>query len=469
MERIYFGIKFHEKQCFDEKKIAAKMFLSPRVSAEHAVRILSLLAKGRITLEMVERTLQEGVDELKMWIATGTDIPSVFTSKLKAWAGIFGEPQSADYVYLEKNYGITRWDLFGDYTLQKKSKFTSPKELADYVKQYIKGQDSAIENLAVTIYMHLDSKRKHYVSRTKTHPLLIGPTGSGKSEMLRVFALACDECPVINLNCSDFLAEGWKGRHLSEIFAQALSEKCSIKDLEYSIIVLHEFDKITHYGQRIIGNNGTDADKDQQSNIMGLFDRGHCIYIESGFDNGTMTQKLTKLPVDNFLVVFDGAFDGLETIIKRRLHIGKTIGFTQTASADDNTEILSRVTDADLVEWGFMPELIGRIGEIVTVNPLSEETIYQILVSAKDSILQSHFDLCIKNNIKLDFSEGALRCLASETMKSGLGFRNANKLLYQTMKQIYFDCLGTDDSDKQRTIEVNREYVEKMLNLKQRA
>lgn len=466
MERKYFGIVFNGETFFDEQSLIAKLFLSPRISAEHVKRILPLLSKGRVTVDSVIKTAQDGIDELRTWIETGTDILPVFKTKVKAWSGMFEQPQSSDYAYLEVNYGITKEILLGDSSFQQKKDFSSPKELADYVKQYIKGQDAAIEDLAVTVYMHLESKRNHYTSNIKTHPLLIGPTGSGKSEMLRIFGLACD-CPVIHVNCSDMVAEGWKGRHLSEIFAHTLSDNCTLRDLEYAVIVLHEFDKITHFGQRIVGNNGTDADFDQQSNIMGLFDKGHCIYLDTGFDSGTMTQKLAKLPVDNFLVVLDGAFDGMESVVKKRLHIGTTIGFTQNETVVDVTNTLGLVNDSDLITWGFMPELIGRIGEIITINPLSEETVYQILVSAKESILRSHIDFCGKNNIELHFSEGALRYLASETIKSGLGFRNVNKLLFRTMRQIYFDRLGSIDSE-QGCIEVSKDYMEKMLHLKQR-
>lgn len=466
MERKYFGIVFNGEPLFDEQSLIAKLFLSPRISAEHVKRILPLLSKGRVTVDSILKMTDEGINELKTWMEANTDIQPIFRTKVKAWTGIFEPLKLSDYEYLEANYGLTQQMLLGDTNLMQKKRFSSPKELADYVKQYIKGQDAAVEALAVTVYMHLESKRNHYTSSIKTHPLLIGPTGSGKSEMLRIFGLACD-CPVIHVNCSDMVAEGWKGRHLSEIFAHTLSDNCTLRDLEYCVIVLHEFDKITHHGQRIVGNNGTDADYDQQSNIMGLFDRGHCIYIDSGFDSGTMSQKLSKLPVDNFLVVLDGAFDGMESIVKKRLHIGTTIGFAQNEKTLEVSNILSYVNDEDLVAWGYMPELIGRIGEIITIEPLSEEIVYQILVSAKESVLRSHIDFCGKNNISLHFSEGALRYLASEAIKSGLGFRNVNKLLFRTMRQIYFERLGSIESG-QGCIEVSKEYMEKMLHLKQR-
>ena len=468
MERKYFGIVFKGKPSFDERDLTAKLFLSPRISAEHVKKIIPLLSEGRVTIDSINKTSQEGLEELKNWLESGTEVHSIFQRKIKTWIELFDELMPDDYAYLEEHFGITEKELLGNVSFQKKIGLSSPKELADFVKQYIKGQDSAIDDLAVTIYMHLDSRRKHYTSRVKTHSLLVGPTGSGKSEMLRIFGLACD-CPVIHLNCSDLVAEGWKGRHLSEIFAQSLSDNCTLEDLEYAIIVMHEFDKITHYGQKIVGNNGTDADADQQSNIMGLFDKGHNIYMETGFDSGTMSQKLTKLPVDNFLVLFDGAFDGIEDIIRRRLHVGSTIGFSQSETKEEtNSNLMSHLSDEDLIEWGYRPELLGRIGEIIMVNPLSEDTIYQIMVSAKESVLRSHIELCSQNNINLNFSEGALRYLASEAMKSGLGFRNVNKLLYQTMKQIYFDWLGIDCTKKQRTVEVSKEYVEKILHLKER-
>lgn len=465
MERKYFGIVFKGKPSFDERDLTAKLFLSPRISAEHVKKIIPLLSEGRVTIESINKTSQEGHEELKNWLESGTEVHSIFQRKIKTWIELFDELMPDDYAYLEEHFGITKKELLGDASIQKKKEFSSPKELADFVKQYIKGQDEAIEDLSVSIYMHLDSKRKHYTSHIKMPSLLIGPTGSGKSEMLRIFGLACD-CPVIHLNCPDLVAEGWKGRHLSEIFAQSLSDNCSIEDLKYAIIVMHELDKITHYGQKIVGNNGTDADADQQSNIMGLSDKGHNIYIETGFDSGTMSQKLTKLPVDNFLVLFDGAFDGIENIIRRRLHIGSTIGFSQSETKEEtNSNLMSYLSEEDLIEWGYSPEFLGRIGKIITLRPLSEEVIYQIAVSAKGSILQEHIEYCRKNNINVTFSEGAIKYLAANVVKSGLGFRDMGRRLCEIMYRKYYELIGSDCIN--RDVEVSREYVEKIMNKKQ--
>ena len=164
----------------------------------------------------------------------------------------------------------------------------------------------------------------------------------------------------------------------------------------------------------------------------------------------------------------DGAFHGIESIIKRRLRIGTSIGFT-CSSQDQytNVNLQSLVTNDDLVEWGYMPELLGRIGETIVMNPLTQDVIYEIMTSAKENILQSHIDYCSKNNIDLHFSDEALYYIAGEAQRSGLGFRNVKTILSKALNRLYFEMPNVQATQEMKTIEISKEYVMNTICAKQ--
>lgn len=464
----HFGLHIVKNDKFDDAQdVAARLFLCPRISPEHASRMLDMLIGGTLSVNAFISKTDSYIEELSRRKEIEDDIPHIMNNKLEAWCKVFKSPCAKDYKYLEKTFGFSKKDLFGEETKESTPFMKSAKEMAAYVKQYIKGQDEAIDKLAVPFFLHLDSKRKQYTSRIKTPVLVMGPTGVGKSEMFRVFGKICG-CPVVRINSSEIVPASWKGLHISDILAREINDQVTVKDLEYAIIVFHEFDKLTHYGQKIVGNNGTDMDTDMMRDIMRLFETEHSLHLENGFDTHNMSARSYRLPVDNLLIVFDGAFSNIDEIIKKRLNIGRSIGFSQTQSNKyDGLNLQQFVTNEDLIHWGYMPELLGRIGECVVMNPLTTEVIYEIMVSAKDNILQSHIEICSKNNVDLRFEEDAIRYIAAEAHKSGLGFRNVKTLLSKALNRVYYELPDEICSKKKLIINISKDYVMQNINVKQ--
>lgn len=464
---MYFGINIRKNNKFDVNDVCARLFICPRISPEHATKMLNMLVNGKLSIESFINKTNSYIEELSRQKEIGDDIPHIMNNKLAAWEKVFKTPTQKDYKYLEKKYGFTQNDLFGNTVEESIAPVKSAKEMASFVKQYIKGQDEAIDKLAVPFFLHLDSKRKQYISKLKAPVLVMGPTGVGKSEMFRVFGKICD-CPVIRINTSEIVPAAWKGLHITDILAREINNDVTIKDLEYAIIVFHEFDKLTHYGQKIVGSNGTDMDTDMMRDIMRLFETDHSLHLENGFDAQNMSARSYRLPVDNLLIVFDGAFSGIDEIIKKRLNIGRSIGYSQTQSNKfDGVNLHRLVTNEDLIQWGYMPELLGRIGECVVMNPLTTDVIYEIMTSAKDNILQSHVDFCSKNNVDLRFEEDAIRYIAAEAHKSGLGFRNVRTLLSKAMNRLYYDMPEEASTKKKHVISISKDYVMENINVKQ--
>lgn len=464
---MYFGINIRKNKKFDVNDICARLFICPRISPEHATKMLNMLVDGKLSIESFINKTDSYIEELSRQKEIGDDIPHIMNNKLAAWEKVFNTPTQKDYKYLEKKYGFTQNDLFGNTVEENVAPVKSAKEMASFVKQYIKGQDEAIDKLAVPFFLHLDSKRKQYISKLKAPVLVMGPTGVGKSEMFRIFGKVCD-CPVIRINTSEIVPAAWKGLHITDILAREINNDVTIKDLEYAIIVFHEFDKLTHFGQKIVGSNGTDMDTDMMRDIMRLFETDHSLHLENGFDAQNMSARSYRLPVDNLLIVFDGAFSGIDEIIKKRLNICRSIGYSQTQSNKyDGVNLQRLVTTEDLIQWGYMPELLGRIGECVVMNPLTSDVIYEIMTSAKDNILQSHVDFCSKNNVDLRFEEDAIRYIAAEAHKSGLGFRNVRTLLSKALNRLYYDMPEETSAKKKHVINISKDYVMQNINVKQ--
>lgn len=464
MDTVYFGLTI-ETDGLNCQDVAARLFICPRISPELALKMLDMLNTGKLSVGKFEDITDTYIKELKVQKESGTDISRVMRKKLEAWENTFSTPTTEDYNYIYKTFNLAQRDLFGGTNEPATNYFKSAKELAAYVKQYIKGQDDAINKLAVSFFQHIDSKRKHYTSMVKTPVLLMGDTGTGKSELLRVFGQALNnECPIIRINSSEIVPSAWKGLHISDILMREVAGKNSIKDLEYAVLVLHEADKIPHFGKDIVGSNGTDMDCDLMRDLMRLFETGHSLHLENGFDQNTMVPKTYRLPVDNLLIVFDGAFCGIESIVKKRLHLENTIGYANTKREEySSADLRKMVVNDDLISYGFMSELIGRIGNIVVMNRLSTDVIYEIMTTAKNNVLQAHIDYCSKNNIELVFKEEALRYIASIAYDSGLGFRNVKTVLSRALNTLYFEMPGETTGEKQ-VVEISKDYIAQNLN-----
>ena len=221
---MYFGINIKKNKKFDVNDVAARLFICPRISPEHATRMLDMLVNGKLSIESFNDRTDTYIEELSRQKEIGDDIPYIMNNKLAAWERTYKAPTQKDYKYLEKTFGFSKEDLLGTTAIETAKEpvkdstalVKSAKEMAAYVKQFIKGQDEAIDKLSVPFYQHLDSKRKQYTSKIKTPVLVMGPTGVGKSEMFRIFGKICD-CPVIRINSSEIVPAAWRGLHIRDI------------------------------------------------------------------------------------------------------------------------------------------------------------------------------------------------------------------------------------------------------------
>ncbi len=333
-------------------------------------------------------------------------------------------------------------------------KYSSPRILANEVKKFIKGQDEVVESVAIPFFQHMESMHNNTTCDIKNSFIIVGDTGTGKSEILRRYAQLCD-VPIIRINMADCTPSAWKGQHIQDHISFYLNSEADLKKLRYAVLVFNEFDKITHYNATPISSKGTDWDMDMQRELLRFYDKGYELLIERPTPRGTI--ETYHLPTDNFLLCFDGAFSGIDKIIKKRIdEASRTrIGYTSLSDTPKPISAISQLKFEDLEKWGYIPELLGRIGSFFVMNPMSENLMVEVLTSASENILDAHIKQCARYGISLKFEEDAIRHIARKAMDVKLGFRAVKSILNYILKPIYFDC----DKYKGAEILVDEEFI----------
>lgn len=478
----FFGIpvKCNKTDLPDYEKLIAYWFLHPKISSRNVKYCLNQLDEGIMTIERLLSLTRISVNNQFLKLSNDANLPEIMCKKIQDWTDAFGEPTASDWDYLEKNHNFKKESLVNERNkVSERDKapqadFHSPKEMATCVKERVYGQDKAIDMLSVPFFQQYESKRRGKPCLIKTPVLLIGPTGSGKSAIFQGYA-RCSKCIIVPINSSEISGTQWKGTHMTDVILRTIKDKHGpkFKNIvgrdnvidEYICVLLDEVDKIPHHDQRIASSSGTDFNTDIMCDIMRMLNSGEYLFLDDGF-NQDGSPKGYRIPVDNILVVFAGAFSGIEDIVRKRLHLNKTIGFSQASSSATSIDaLLNQVTSEDLIEWGFMPELIGRIGNICALNSLTPDLIYNIMTNAKDNILQSHIDYCHLYNIDLHFTPEALHLIADVAYKSGLGFRNVKTLLSRCLTPIYYEFRDDFLMKSVQTVNIDRDFIAKQLNL----
>lgn len=333
-----------------------------------------------------------------------------------------------------------------------------PHIIKSRLDEYVIGQEHAKKVMAVAVYNHYKrvfAPPGDDVEIQKSNMLMIGPTGSGKTYLVQTLARLLD-VPLAITDATSLTEAGYIGDDIESVVSKLLAAADNdVERAEHGIIFIDEIDKIAkkkNTNQRDVSGEAV------QQGMLKLLE-GSDIEVPVGANSKNAMVPLTTVNTKNILFICGGAFPDLPDIIKERLNKQASIGFQADLrdKYDQDKDILSKVTLEDLRVFGMVPEFLGRLPIVFTLQPLTEDMLVQILREPKNAILKQYKRLLELDEVKLEFEDDALRAIARKALEKDTGARALRAIIEDFMLDIMYE-IPKDDSIGE--VLITREYVE---------
>ena len=335
-----------------------------------------------------------------------------------------------------------------------------PSEIKDYLDQYVIGQDRAKRALAVAVYNHykriLSDPLDDEVELDKSNILIIGPTGTGKTLIAETLARFLS-VPFAIADATSLTEAGYVGDDVENILVRLLQiADYDIYQAQTGIIYIDEIDKVGRKSSSPSITRDVSGEGVQQALLKIL--EGTIAQIPPKGGRKHPEQSLIPIDTKNILFICGGSFDGLADIIGQRVNSAE-IGFTKSlVKVEKEDEILKEVRPEDLIKYGFIPELIGRLPIVTTINHLDESTLMRVLIEPRNSLLEQYKKLFRMEGIELEFHSEALKEIISMAMDRKSGARALRSVLENSMLDIMFN-LPEYSEDRVSHITITKEFI----------